>query len=156
MKKELFLKRVDESNFIECFNLRLGEGQDRFVSTTIRSLAQAYVYYNQCTPFGIYKDDTMVGYVMVIYDYDEGTYNLWHMIIDEKYQGKGYGTAAVELCIDYIKTKPFGISNTVILTCNADNSHAIHIYEKLGFKVTGDMDEDELVMKLVIQEKLIH
>ena len=150
MSKELKLRKIDESNFIECFNLRLAEGQDRFVSHPIRSLAQAYVYYNQCTPFGIYSNDTIVGYVMVIYDYDEETYNIWHMMIDEKYQGKGYGSIAIKLCIDYIKSKPFGSSNDVILTCNIDNSIAIHIYEKIGFKDTGERDDNELVMKLVV------
>lgn len=150
MSKELKLRKIDESNFIECFNLSLGERQDRFVSHPIRSLAQAYVYYNQCTPFGIYSNDTIVGYVMVIYDYDEETYNIWHMMIDEKYQGKGYGSIAIKLCIDYIKSKPFGSSNDVILTCNIDNSIAIHIYEKIGFKDTGERDDNELVMKLVV------
>ena len=150
MSKELKLRKIDESNFIECFNLSLGEGQDRFVSHPIRSLAQAYVYYNQCTPFGIYSNDTIVGYVMVIYDYDEEIYNIWHMMIDEKYQGKGYGSIAIKLCIDYIKSKPFGSSNDVILTCNIDNSIAIHIYEKIGFKDTGERDDNELVMKLVV------
>ena len=29
--------------------------------------------YNQCTPFAIYKDNIIAGYVMVIYDYDEET-----------------------------------------------------------------------------------
>lgn len=150
MKNELTLKKVDESNFIECFNLSLGEGQDKFVSHPIRSLAQAYVYYNQCTPFAIYKDNTVIGYVMVIYDYDEETYNIWHMMIDEKHQGKGYGTEAVKLCIDYIKTKPHGKANDIVLTCNMNNSHGIHIYEKLGFKDTGERDDDEIIMKLVI------
>ena len=150
MSKELKLRKIDESNFIECFNLSLGEGQDRFVSHPIRSLAQAYIYYNQCTPFGIYSNDTIVGYVMVIYDYDEETYNIWHMMIDEKYQGKGYGSIAIKLCIDYIKSKPFGSSNDVILTCNIDNSIAIHIYEKIGFKDTGERYDNELVMKLVV------
>lgn len=150
MSKELKLRKIDESNFIECFNLSLGEGQDRFVLHPIRSLAQAYVYYNQCTPFGIQSNDTIVGYVMVIYDYDEETYNIWHMMIDEKYQGKGYGSIAIKLCIDYIKSKPFGSSNDVILTCNIDNSIAIHIYEKIGFKDTGERDDNELVMKLVV------
>ncbi|WP_226897943.1 hypothetical protein [Paraclostridium bifermentans] len=51
MNKELKLKRIDESNFVECFNLKLGKDQDKFVFHPIRSLAQAYVYYNQCTPF---------------------------------------------------------------------------------------------------------
>lgn len=150
MNKELILKKIDESNFVECFNLKLGENQDKFVSHPIRSLAQAYVYYNQCTPFGIYKENVMVGYVMVIYDYDDETYNIWHMMIDEKYQNNGYGTRALELCIDHIKSKPFGKSNDIILTCNMENYNAIHIYKKLGFKDTGDVDGDEIIMKLVI------
>ena len=95
------------------------------------------------------KDD-IVGYVMVIYDYDEETYNIWHMMIDEKYQDNGYGTEAMKLCIDYIKSKPFGMSDTIVLTCNIDNLSAIHIYEKFGFKDTGERDEDEIIMKLEI------
>ena len=81
------LKPIDQNNFITCFNLELGEGQDKFVSHPIRSLAQAYVYRDQCTPFGNYDGDTMVGYVMVIYDDDECTYNIWHLMIDRRYQG---------------------------------------------------------------------
>lgn len=88
------LKRIDESNFIDCFNLKLAMGQEKYVSNPVRSLAQAYVYYNQCVPFGIYAEDTMVGYVMVIYDYDEEVYNIWHMMIDRAFQKRGYGTSA--------------------------------------------------------------
>lgn len=149
MQNKLSLKKVDENNFIECFNLKLGSGQDKYVSHPIRSLAQAYVYYNQCTPFAIYNEDTVVGYVMVIYDYDEETYNIWHMMIDEKYQGKGYGTAAIGMCIDYIKAKPFGESNVIILTCSIGNNTAIHIYGKLGFTDIG-RDDEEITMKLEI------
>ena len=54
------LKKIDESNFIDCFNLKLAAGQEQYVSNPIRSLAQAYVYYNQCVPFGIYAADKMV------------------------------------------------------------------------------------------------
>ena len=102
MDNKLNLRKIDENNFLECFNLNLEDGQDKFVSHPIRSLAQAYVYYNQCTPFGIYNENTMVGYVMVIYDYDDETYNIWHMMIDKKYQNKGYGAKALKLCVDSI------------------------------------------------------
>ena len=60
------LTRIDKNNFIQAFNLKLDREQEKFVSNPIRSLAQAYVYYNQCTPFGIFDSDKMVGYVMVI------------------------------------------------------------------------------------------
>ena len=75
---EITLRVINESNFLDAFHLTLAPGQEQFVSHPIRSLAQAYVYYHQCTPFGIYNGETMVGYVMVIYDYDLEEYNIWH------------------------------------------------------------------------------
>ena len=148
---EITLRKIDESNFLDAFALKLGEGQEAFVSHPIRSLAQAYVYYSQCTPFGIYHGENMVGYVMVIYDYDLEEYNIWHMMIDEKYQRKGYGRAAMELCLTYIAQKPFGASNRVVLTCNRENPNAIGLYKKLGFSETGNEDGEEVELSLLLK-----
>lgn len=142
------LRRIDESNFVDCFQLKLGDGHEQFVSSPIRSLAQAYVYREQCTPFGIYADDKMVGYVMVIYDYDEKSYNIWHMMIDREQQQKGYGKAALLLVMDYIRTKPFGPSDTMLLTCDPRNQAAYALYLGLGFRKTGQQDEDEVELGL--------
>lgn len=148
--RKIKLIRIDESNFVAAFHLKLGEGQDRFVSNPIRSLAQAYVYYDQCCPFGIYLDNQMIGYVMVIYDYDLDEYNIWHMMIDAGYQHNGYGYRAMEECLAYIKTKPFGVSNRVVLTCNKLNWVALRLYSKLGFSETGSMDDDEIELALTL------
>ena len=72
------LRKITEDNFLDAFRLKLAEGQEEYVSHPIRSLAQAYVYRDQCQPFGIYAGDEMVGYVMVIYDYDIPEYDIWH------------------------------------------------------------------------------
>ncbi len=112
------LRAITEDNFIDVFHLKLAPGQEIFVSHPIRSLAQAYVYRNQCQPFGIYADGKMVGYVMVIYDYDIPEYDIWHMMFDESAQGNGYGREALDRVIDYIRSKPFGDSDRVALTCN--------------------------------------
>ena len=109
----IHLRKITEENFVDAFNLKLTPEQERFVSHPIRSLAQAYVYREQCQPLGIYEDDIMVGYVMVIYDYDIPEYDIWHMMIDESYQKRGYGSAALDRVLDYIKSKPFGSSNRV-------------------------------------------
>lgn len=148
---EITIRKIDESNFLDAFALKLGEGQEAFVSHPIRSLAQAYVYYSQCTPFGIYHGEDMVGYVMVIYDYDLEEYNIWHMMIDEKYQCKGYGRAAMEQCLTYIAQKPFGASNRVVLTCNRENPNAIGLYKKLGFSETGNEDGEEVELSLLLK-----
>ena len=145
------LRKITEENFMDAFHLKLAPGQERFVSHPIRSLAQAYVYREQCQPFGIYDDDTMVGYVMVICDYDIPEYDIWHMMIDEAKQGAGCGSKALDLVLDYIRTKPFGSSDKVTLTCNKDNAKAMKLYKSKGFTETGAEDEDEIELSLTLK-----
>ena len=145
------LRKITEENFIDAFNLKLAPEQERFVSHPIRSLAQAYVYRDQCQPLGIYEDDIMVGYVMVIYDYDIPEYDIWHMMIDESNQRRGYGRAALDRVLDYIKTKPFGSSNRVTLTCSRENIRALNLYKSKGFTETGAADEDEIELSLMMR-----
>ncbi len=144
------LRAITEENFLDAFHLRLAPGQEEYVSHPIRSLAQAYVYRNQCQPFGIYAEGKMVGYVMVIYDYDVPEYDIWHMMIDESVQGKGYGSDALDRVIEYIKTKPFGDSGRVALTCSRQNPVARKLYEKKGFRATGNEDEDEIELAMQV------
>ncbi|MBR2681640.1 MAG: GNAT family N-acetyltransferase [Atopobiaceae bacterium] len=145
------LRPITEANFVDAFNLKLAPGQEVFVSHPVRSLAQAYVYRNQCQPFGIYADGKMVGYVLVIYDYDIPEYDIWHMMIDEAVQGHGYGGAAFDQGIAYIATKPFGSSDRVALTVNKDNPIARGLYERRGFVATGNEYDDEVELALTLR-----
>lgn len=138
------LQPITADNFTDAFRLKVRADQEKFVSHPIRSLAQAYVYRDQCQPFGIYDGDRMVGYVMVIYDYDIPEYDIWHMMIDDSQQGKGFGRAAMHRVLDYIAQKPFGDSNRVALTCNKENPIALRLYQSLGFQLTGNEDDDEV------------
>ena len=52
------LQPITEENFLDAFNLKLKKEQESFVSHPVRSLAQAYVYRDQCQPFGIYHEDS--------------------------------------------------------------------------------------------------
>ena len=144
------LRKITEDNFLDAFHLKLAPGQERFVSHPIRSLAQAYVYREQCQPFGIYAGETMVGYVMVIYDHDIPEYDIWHMMIDESCQRRGYGSAALDSVLDYIGTKPFGSSARVTLTCSRENAQALRLYKSKGFAETGAADDDEIELSLTL------
>ena len=144
------LRAITEENFIDAFNLKLAPGQESFVSHPIRSLAQAYVYRNQCQPFGIYAAEKMVGYVMVIYDYDIPEYDIWHMMIDKEEQGHGYGREALDQVIKYIMTKPFGDSDRIALTCNKNNSAARKLYESIGFTASGNEDGEEIELVMTV------
>ncbi len=145
------LRPITEDNFVDAFSLKLAPGQEEFVSHPVRSLAQAYVYRNQCQPFGIYADDKMVGYVLVIYDYDIPEYDIWHMMIDESEQGHGYGGTAFDQVIAYIATKPFGGSDRVALTVNKNNPIARGLYERRGFAATGWEDDDEVELAMTVK-----
>ena len=144
------LKPIDEGNFLDAFHLQLRDDQTQYVSHPIRSLAQAYVYRNQCQPFGIYADARMVGYVMVIYDYDVPEYDIWHMMIDKDFQGNGYGKAAMQEVLRYISSKPFEPSQTVLITCNPENKIAYNLYQQIGFSETGRSDDDELELGITL------
>ena len=145
------LRAITEDNFIDAFHLKLAPGQEAFVSHPIRSLAQAYVYRNQCQPFGIYAGEKMVGYVMVIYDDDVPEYDIWHMMIDESMQGHGFGSEALDRAIEYIRTKPFGNSGRIALTCNKNNPIARKLYESKGFSATGVEDDDETELAMTVE-----
>ena len=145
------LRAITEDNFLDAFGLQLALGQEKFVSHPIWSLAQAYVYRDQCQPFGIYANDRMVGYVMVIYDYDVPEYDIWHMMIDAGEQGQGHGAGALDRVLEYIRTKPFGDSNRVALTCNKEDPVARKLYESRGFTPTGVEDVNEIELALTME-----
>ena len=100
--------------------------------------------------FGIYAGDKMVGYVMVIYDYDIPEYDVWHMMIDKDSQGKGYGSAALDEVLKFIAGKPFGDCGRVALTCHKENATALKLYEKKGFMPTGNVYDDEIELSVTL------
>ena len=55
------------------------------------------------------------------------------VMIDESMQGKGIGREALNKVIEYIRTKPFGNSGRIALTCNKNNPIARKLYERKGF-----------------------
>ena len=52
--------------------------------------------------------------------------------------------------IEYIRTKPFGASNRVALTCSKENACAMRLYESKGFRAAGAEDGDELELALTL------
>ncbi|MBP2100152.1 RimJ/RimL family protein N-acetyltransferase [Enterococcus rivorum] len=83
-----------------------------------------------------------MGYVLTLFDKEDEMYCIWHMMIDAENQGLGYGKAALKLVIDYFQTFPFGKTESIGLTCHEENQAGLRLYRKLGFKETGEKDED--------------
>ena len=151
------LKPVTSKNDDEICNLK---ADSKLVRHNEGSLADAFVYtteYGQ-TPmaYGIYHDETPVGFVMVAYftEDDRGNhgipyYFLWRLMIDEKHQGKGYGREAMQLVIDEVKTLPKGYANAFYTSTHG--AAALRLYEGLGFKRTGQEAEgEEIELRLAL------
>ncbi len=127
-------------------DLAVSKEQRTFVSDRAKLLARAYAYRAQRSrAFLICADDLPVG--MGLY-YDEPelqSYELSQMFIDERYQGRGYGRAAVRAILDELKAD--GRYDKVILCYIEGNETARKLYESFGF-VEIDRDGDEIVMQL--------
>ena len=139
----LSLRPIDKTNVLDCFALRLGPGQEVFVSSPMRSLALSYAYRDTCLPLGLYDGETLVGYGMLLYTPEDRTYTLWHFMIDLPQQGKGYGRAALALLLERISQEPLGSVRQARLLVNPQNAPAIHLYRAFGFRETGYIENGE-------------
>lgn len=126
--------------------LKVAESQKNYVASSAVMLARAYAYREQRSrAFVIYDDETPVG--MVLY-HDEDSLDAYifsEILIDEQFQGKGYGTTATKLVLDRMKED--GRYHKVVLCYIEGNDAAKKLYESLGF-VETDRDEDEIIMEL--------
>lgn len=130
--------------------LRVSEAQKSFVADSAGILARAYAYReSRSKAFIVYSDDIPVG-MALYYDCEElGVYDLSQFFIDERYQGKGYGIEATRLILDMMKED--GKFDRVNLCYIEGNEAAKNMYEKLGFYLTGDCEDNEIVMEKVLR-----
>lgn len=138
---EITLRKIDENNWRECIQLKVSDEQKRFVATNENGLALAYAH-KEMEPRGIYNDETMVGFLMYAKDPDDGLYYINRFMIDAKYQSKGFGKKALKILLDQLKKE--GVS-TVDIIHKPDNDTAIKIYSSLGFKLTEEKPDDDVI-----------
>jgi diamine N-acetyltransferase len=67
-------------------------------------------------------------------------------MIDARYQNKGYGRVATEAVISSIRQQES--SREIRLSYHADNAVAAHLYMRLGFRPTGELQDGEIVVRL--------
>ena len=98
------LEKINGKNVWDILKLNIREDQKGFVASNNTSIIEAYIALSnngQAFPFGIYDDDTPVGFCMIGYGADDDwedapsiakdNYDIWRFMIDEHCQGKGYG-----------------------------------------------------------------
>ncbi len=157
----LRLEKVTGKNVWDLLKLKVSDDQRSFVAGNDISIIEAYTAITgngYAFPFGIYEDDTPVGFLMIGFDVDDywddapkiakSNYNLWRLMIDRSYQGKGFGREAVKLALDFIRTFPCGKAAYCWLSYEPDNDVARKIYSSFGFSETGERDGEESIAVL--------
>lgn len=142
------LETIDPGNWR--LGLKVSDAQKDFVSDSARLLARAYAYReSRSNAYVIYNDALPVG-MALYYDCDElNAYNFSQLFIDERYQGNGFGIEAARQLLEMMKSD--GRYDKVTLCYIDGNEAAKNMYEKLGFHLTGECDEDEIVMEKVLR-----
>ena len=130
--------------------LKVSDAQKGFVADSATILARAYAYReSRSKAYVIYNDTLPVG-MALYYDCAElNAYDLSQLFIDERYQGNGFGIEATKQILDKMKSDS---KYDKVMLCYIDgNEVAKNMYEKLGFKLTGDRDEDEIIMEKALR-----
>ena len=111
------------------------------------SIAQAHFSENAWFR-AIYAGETPVGFLMLYDDPQEPEYFLWRLMIAGPHHGKGFGRQAIELLVDYVRTRP---NATVLETsCGQGPGNPEGFYRKLGFERTGKVYGKEIGLRLVL------
>ena len=123
----------------------LPEAQQKMVAPNAVSIAQAH--FNPKAWFrAIYADETLVGFIMLYDDPGEHEYFLWRLMIAAPYQGMGFGKRALELLVDYVRTRPG--AEALATSYVPVEGGPEGFYRKFGFEPTGDFEDGEMVVKL--------
>jgi diamine N-acetyltransferase len=102
-------------------------------------------------PWGVYAEDAPVGFVVIADEVDGPPYvahYLWKLLIDQRHQQKGYGTATLDLIVEYFRGRP-GVE-VIWTSAGQGEGSPIPFYERYGFERTGDVEEGEAKLRLTI------
>jgi diamine N-acetyltransferase len=140
------LTALDRDNWREVIELKVRPDQARFVATPLFSIAAALVrrWGDQYVhaPGAISDGDVVVGYFCTVCD-PASTDDLWidDILIDARFQGRGYGRAAIRELLGSI-VKEYPRCSAIKLSCDPRNDLAAGLYVRMGFRANGLIHPD--------------
>lgn len=135
----LQFRPVNAENRAEAEKLEVFSEQAGFIESVSECLQEAD-RSERWRPVGIYLGETLVGFAMYGYFPRPAPGQLWldRLLIDKRYQGRGYGRQAVLALLDRLHTEY--ASDRVYLSVYENNALAIRLYRQIGFRFNGEKD----------------
>ena len=145
------LREITDANRDAVAALRVRPGQDVFVAGVEESIREAAE-----TPEGapwyraIYAGDEPVGFVMLSWNVTPqpgiiGPWFLWRLLIDHRFQGRGYGREALSRIVELISAEG---ATELLTSYQPGEGEPWPFYEMFGFVPTGEIDGTEIVLRL--------
>jgi len=150
---QVSLREITPANRAEIEALTVTAEQAWYVAGVAESLVEAAETPDACPWYrAVFAGGTAVGFVMIsdgitVANPDYlGPYYLWRLLIDRRHQGRGHGSAALGLVVDYLRTRP---DARVLLTSVVPGpASPLGFYLGQGFRATGEVHQGELVLEL--------
>jgi diamine N-acetyltransferase len=153
---DVTLREVTAENWRETLELTVRPEQQRFAAdhAPIAAIALAKAYIRpggaHWTPYVIYAGATMVGFLALAYEPETADqFWLFHFFIDQRYQGRGYGKAALR-CFVALVRREHPRCQALQLVVHPENIRAQRLYTTAGFHPTGAERWGEPVYQLAI------
>lgn len=142
------LKAITQDNWEAIARLSVSEQQREFIYDNVYSIAEAS-FNDAAIPRAIYSGKKPIGFVM--YDRlerEDGSaeYDIYRFMIDEKYQGKGYGRSALTKIIEEIKSLPDAARITICFS--PTNEAAKELYVSVGFEEVGTDEYGQVIAEI--------
>ena len=143
------LREITGDNYFQVLELKISPEQEaaKFVAPVVRSLADAWYYREEgiTYPKAIYAKEDLVGFIMYDLDTEEQRVFIWRFLIDQAFQGKGYGRQTIEVVLKMAKEQA---QMTKVVADYVDGNEPMKkILLDLGFEETGfDQDSKEHIM----------
>ena len=144
------LRDITMDNFRECIRLDVAEHQRGFVASNMYSLAEAKAD-GVSIPLAIYAGGAMVGFTMYNFDGASGTGYIDRLMVGADHQRLGYGRAAMAEVVGRLRNTPGCLR--IRTSFEPDNEVADALYQSLGFRRTGEVDEGEVVVVLEVSAR---
>ena len=79
-----------------------------------------------------------------------GPYYLWRLLIDERWQRRGYGTATLDAIVEHLRHRP--AAETLFTSAGQGDGSPQPFYEGYGFVPTERFVEGERVLRLDLRK----
>jgi diamine N-acetyltransferase len=151
---------VSEDDYQAVLGLRRGPGQERYLGTMISHFEDSIADAKACPRYwSVHDRETLVGFVMISDNIpaetlaaDEdivGPYFLWRLLIDHRFQDRGYGRATIDAVVEYLSTRPN--AEVLLTSCKSGEGSPQPFYLGYGFEKTGELKWGEDILRLDLQ-----